>query len=1552
MDEDNGGPRKTSWTLLKRSHSNPHLLDERVLNEGSRRGSIRLVREAEFSRSAGHSPNHEPPFTSSSTWSLISDQTDVVMTSDRRPILKPIEPQDGLASPHSDTDDTYLSISMHPAQDLGMVVDESDEFTASLRPLLKYTEGDHLDLQGISSFLSSPDPNLQCAALQMLERAAEWESTNFTECMPVTFGPVSDLLNSQNLQVHCAALDTLKFFLASPHAADTIQSMITRVANAVFNDLSSSEPLVQMGSVELLEAAAQSEEILVEFTAAISHISSVLPSMPTATQVSALGVLEVSAGSNSHDLVKAVADTCQSFTQALFSPKTTVQIAVLEVLEAGLGTKSKELYHAVTAVLPVLANIISSGDPDVQTVARRVLEAGTRPVALNLWSTDSPLLPQPSALQHSQGQLPGQEYGLLSQATVRGAGALPGEFPHLYVERNHKLTRRGTQSPAPPGEVHGPLSQESVGVTGNTPTERTNTPFGQLSSGRVSYVRNLTFAYHAQLGLSFNTSGSVTYGLDVLPFHSFAPQYEDLEGPALYAPTVLYDYVQDSGIPDKVVSAPSAQVIDDVVPDNMRSQYVDPSKAESVIREVIYAQFENAPLRLLDTITGLLCDREAQISVFKASSEYKELLSFTMQHADLRLMMGRIKEVVETHFRCVMLSHRWEGKEPLPHDVRDRAVYGLKAVGSITKLQSFCRVARDAGYRWAWMDTCCIDQTNNVEVQESVNSMFVWYRHSALTIVYLSDVPPSSKSGALARSAWNSRGWTVQEFLAPKVVLFYQEDWTLYLGDCSSNHKDSVTIMRELGDATGIDARSLVAFHPGMKGAREKLRWVSTRITTLQEDIAYSLFGIFDVHLPVIYGEKKQNALGRLLQEVVARSGDISVLDWVGKSSNFNSCLPADITLYKAPACTLPSSSEDEMQASASSLRDAGAAKWASRLYHTLNTLRAPRFAHCRLHLPCIAFLVTDVRRKRGQDLEMNYTYKVKADGLHDLVITTEDRLPQFSQTRPTRPAFLIVRPWDRSLLKLPDFADLTDVSDAESIEDWSPSVSPVHDSPGEPFGGNQHIDSESHSQALRLIVRLGQRFSAFFLAQQWGGEYKRIASDHDIVAQVKDIASVHDMMNLYPDNYCIDLATAVSHADRENLLKLQFFCKFARDVGCRLAWSDTCCIDKSNHAEVQQSLNSMFVWYRHSALTIVYLSDVLPSSKPGALAKSEWNTRGWTVGEFLAPKESVEITQEFEDVLGIDAQALAVSFQPGMKDAREKLRWASTRFTTMQEDIAYSLFGIFSVHLTVNYGEKKQNALGRLLQEIVARSGDHSIGALDWVGKSSEFNSCLPAEIISYEAPPYAPPLLSEEEMQTAVSSLRNTVTVELASKLYIQLDDMSAPRFANCRLHLPCIAFHVTEVRRRHSTRDQEAYVTYEVKADGFRDLLVTTEGTLPQFSPARRIRQTFLLVRPWNRDLLELPDFADDTETDEGQFVPESPVHDSVSRLSEENEVIDSESHSRALRLLVRLGQPFCAFLLAQQHHGEYKRIAPEQDIIAQVKDMASVQDLMDVRTLEIL
>ncbi|KAG1900457.1 uncharacterized protein F5891DRAFT_1145946 [Suillus fuscotomentosus] len=192
-------------------------------------------------------------------------------------------------------------------------------------------------------------------------------------------------------------------------------------------------------------------------------------------------------------------------------------------------------------------------------------------------------------------------------------------------------------------------------------------------------------------------------------------------------------------------------------------------------------------------------------------------------------------------------------------------MYDLDPAGTVVKLQKFCKAARDAGHHWAWSDTCCIDRPDVVEFDVSHHSMFIWYHRSALIIVYLSDVPSSSKSGALANSAWNTRAWSIPELLAPKVIIFYQADWTLYLDDRSRNHKEPVSIIQELEHSTGLNARALLAFRPGMRDAEEKLQWASTRVTARDEDVAYSLFGIFGIHIPIIYGEGRQKALGRLL---------------------------------------------------------------------------------------------------------------------------------------------------------------------------------------------------------------------------------------------------------------------------------------------------------------------------------------------------------------------------------------------------------------------------------------------------------------------------------------------------------------------------------------------------------------------------------------------------------------------------------------------------------------------------------------------------------------
>ncbi|KAG1890608.1 uncharacterized protein F5891DRAFT_986917 [Suillus fuscotomentosus] len=553
----------------------------------------------------------------------------------------------------------------------------------------------------------------------------------------------------------------------------------------------------------------------------------------------------------------------------------------------------------------------------------------------------------------------------------------------------------------------------------------------KVKLGQKLYAEALS---DAEKVIELNPSSYLGYELKHAALHG-SQRYED----AFKAFTIMLSKLDD---------APDPQIR------QLRQQYASPSEVEDAIRQAIHAQLENAPLRLINTSTGRLCDRDAQINAFMESTEHKELLHTLVIHVPLQ--MEPIKEAVAKYFSWVMLSHRWERKEPLLHDIQGRDIYDLDAVGTVVKLQKFCEVARDAGHRWAWSDTCCINQNNNVEVQHA---------HHCLPIGRASFIRVwRARKQHLEHARMDSSGVP-----RSKVVLFYQADWTLYLDDRSRNHKHSLAITQELERSTGISARALVDFRPGMIDAREKLRWASTRVTTLQEDIAYSLFGIFGVHLPVIYGEKRQNALGRLLQEIIAHSGDITALDWVGQSSNFNSCLPADIFSYKALSCALPSLSERDMQNSVSSLRNnIFAVESASKL----------------------------IRRRPGQDGDTCFNYDVKADGLQDLLVITEDKLVQFSPARRTRRTFLLVRPWNRHDLGLINFADET-----QSVEDWPEPGSPGY--------------NESTMRELRLIVRLGQPFGGLLLAQQWGGEYKRIASDNNIIAQVKDTAFVYDMMDI-----------------------------------------------------------------------------------------------------------------------------------------------------------------------------------------------------------------------------------------------------------------------------------------------------------------------------------------------------------------------------------------------------------------------------------------------------
>ncbi|KAN0092885.1 Heterokaryon incompatibility protein (HET) domain containing protein [Tylopilus felleus] len=312
--------------------------------------------------------------------------------------------------------------------------------------------------------------------------------------------------------------------------------------------------------------------------------------------------------------------------------------------------------------------------------------------------------------------------------------------------------------------------------------------------------------------------------------------------------------------------------------------------------EVIDQTKSDMPLRLICTEDGKLYDRNAIEACFRA--EHAPFFEQTAVSSDLDKMV----DAVRTSFAYAMFSHRWEGVEPLYKDLEGSDVFSLVESPGTSKLKHFCQHARERGFRWAWSDTCCIDKNSTSELQKSIISMFNWYRNSALTIIYLGDVSDNSLE-AFKESVWFLRGWTLQELIAPHRLLFFQSDWTLLITSDDlpiDNYKASPTFRKLITDITDIDDASLTQFDPASRTptVRQRMSWAAHRKTTEVEDVAYSLMGIFGVHLPIMYGEGA-GAFYRLQIEIMATSDDASLFDWTGVPSS-NSLLAA------SPACFDP----------------------------------------------------------------------------------------------------------------------------------------------------------------------------------------------------------------------------------------------------------------------------------------------------------------------------------------------------------------------------------------------------------------------------------------------------------------------------------------------------------------------------------------------------------------------------------------------------------------------------------------------------------------------
>ena len=218
-----------------------------------------------------------------------------------------------------------------------------------------------------------------------------------------------------------------------------------------------------------------------------------------------------------------------------------------------------------------------------------------------------------------------------------------------------------------------------------------------------------------------------------------------------------------------------------------------------------------------------------------------------------------------------ILSHRWRDEITFQDvgQINDGAGDGYK------KVREACSIAREYGFEYIWIDTCCIDKTSSTELSEAINSMYRWYEESGVCFTYLDDVP----SKDISKSEWFTRGWTLQELIAPSVVIFLDETW--------EEIGTKFSLRKKISDITRIPEDILQGGDLQTASIAQRMSWASNRETKRIEDIAYCLMGIFGVNMPMLYGEGGR-AFIRLQEEIMKISHDHSLFAWRSREDSNN----------------------------------------------------------------------------------------------------------------------------------------------------------------------------------------------------------------------------------------------------------------------------------------------------------------------------------------------------------------------------------------------------------------------------------------------------------------------------------------------------------------------------------------------------------------------------------------------------------------------------------------------------------------------------------------
>lgn len=222
-----------------------------------------------------------------------------------------------------------------------------------------------------------------------------------------------------------------------------------------------------------------------------------------------------------------------------------------------------------------------------------------------------------------------------------------------------------------------------------------------------------------------------------------------------------------------------------------------------------------------------------------------------------------------------ILSHCWEEEEVLFADFLD--LESARKKKGFAKVEKTCEQAARDGFDHVWIDTCCIDKSSSAELSEAINSMFAWYKGSGICYAYLADVDGPEDFDS---SKWFTRAWTLQELLAPNAFKEEQKNGMVFFSRQWTKLGTKAGLSRRIAYIAGIDREFLEGKNFDSASVSMRMSWAADRQATRAEDIAYSLLGIFDVNMPLLYGEGKLKAFRRLQEEIMKISEDETLFAW------------------------------------------------------------------------------------------------------------------------------------------------------------------------------------------------------------------------------------------------------------------------------------------------------------------------------------------------------------------------------------------------------------------------------------------------------------------------------------------------------------------------------------------------------------------------------------------------------------------------------------------------------------------------------------------------